>query len=165
MPLGWVRRWDIFGVVVVSVFDSGSELLHCVFAMETGHSVEVLGGERVPRDRPRRRAVHLPGLRPFPDGEPCPGLRPFPGSFVHGWVDGCWEKCALVIVGDVHVGGPYDLNNRSVQKGKGKGKGKNKGKEGKFRVETATGEEAWVDGKTLQGVHRELIRAKRVVGL
>ena len=69
------------------------------------------------------------------------------------------QKCALVIIGDCNVGGPYDKDG-SVQKGKGKGKGKDT----KFTVETVTGEEAWVDGKKLQGVHQELIRAERVAG-
>jgi hypothetical protein len=69
------------------------------------------------------------------------------------------QKCSLVIVGDCDVGGPYS------EKGGKKGKGAKKAKESKFKVETVTGEQAFVDGKKLQGVHRDLLRAGRVAGL
>ncbi|KAK5657615.1 hypothetical protein OQA88_2687, partial [Cercophora sp. LCS_1] len=69
------------------------------------------------------------------------------------------QKAALIIFGDFNVGGPYN-DDGSTKKSKG-----GKGKETKFKVETVTGEEAFIDGRKLQGVHRELLLAKRVAGL
>ena len=66
------------------------------------------------------------------------------------------QKCALVIIGDFNVGGPYNEDG-TAKRGKGK-------QATKFKVETVDGDEVFVVGKKLQGVHGELLRANRVAG-